>query len=156
MNAIIASLVITTNSFGVVCLDAADGTNAICRVGEPGPSLVTSVSLARRDSPTNWRECVYGDPSAAPTNVVYSVDLIASLGKVVGADRYQVVKAALEATPVNGAPAWDLLSSAMYIPDSDPRLGAAKSALAAAGVLTEEEFDRIIALAKSDEPTKDE
>lgn len=81
----------------------------------------------------------------------YSVDILASIGKVVGGDRYDAIKAALQASRVDGVPLWDMLISGMFVPTGDKRIDTMREGLVASGLLTNKEFSIILELAKSEE-----
>lgn len=79
----------------------------------------------------------------------YTVDIIAAIGSVLDSDeRYDAIKEALIANRINHTPIWDMFSTGMYIPAGDPRLDIVKEALVSAGLLTEDEFNRILEAAK--------
>lgn len=138
---------IKKNEFGTTVLIADEG-KAIRRKGEATMSKTTRVSLASNDSPDNWEDCAYGEPSDTR---YYAVDLLASIGDVVGAERYDGIKAALSANRIGGVPVWDMLICGMFIPATDPRLAMIRTALVEAELVSNEEFDKILALAASDE-----
>lgn len=131
----------------------ADEGKAIHRKGEPTPTTITRVALPASDSPENWEDCDYGEPSDTR---YYAVDLLSAIGEVCGDERYDGIKAALSANRIGGVPVWDMLISGMFIPADDPRLQMIRNALVEAELVTDEEFDRILELAASDDPVADD
>ena len=81
----------------------------------------------------------------------YSImKLLAAVGTL-GEDKYDEAKAFMQSNRVGGVPIWDLVNTAQYITEDDPRLVAAKKLVVDGGVCPEELFNQLLAAAIDNE-----
>lgn len=78
---------------------------------------------------------------------IYSAEILSAIGEVVGGERYDAVKAALAEYRLDGTPVWDILVSGMFVAQDDPHLADIRAIAVGSGLVTEVEFDDIIAKA---------
>ena len=75
--------------------------------------------------------------------------LLAAVGSL-GEGKYDEAKTFMQNTRVGGVPIWDLVNTAQYITEDDPRLVAAKKLVVDGGICPEELFNQLL-LAALDE-----
>lgn len=79
-----------------------------------------------------------------------TMKLLVAVGTL-GADKYDEAKAFMQSQRVGGVPIWDLVNTAQYIMEDDPRLIAAKELVVDGGICPEELFYQLLESALDEE-----